>query len=61
LPRPCRVPLYPLTPLLFLAISACAMIDTAAVKPLEAFWGALTLAAGLVVYRLVGAGQNSRP
>lgn len=58
LPRPFRVPLYPLTPLLFLAISGFAMVYTATVKPFEALCGGLTLAAGLVVYRLVAAGQK---
>ena len=58
-PRPFRVPLYPLTPLLFLAISAFAMIYTATVKPLEALWGALTLVAGLGIYRLVAPAQKS--
>ena len=58
-PRPFRVPLYPLTPLLFLAISAFAMIYTATVKPVEALWGALTLVAGLGVYRLVAPGRKS--
>jgi APA family basic amino acid/polyamine antiporter len=52
-PRPFRVPLYPFTPLLFLSISAFAMIYTAAAKPLEAFWGAMTLVAGLGIYRIV--------
>ena len=60
LPRPFRVPLYPLPPLLFLSISAFALIDTATVKPLEAGCGALTLAAGLVIYRLVAARQKQR-
>jgi APA family basic amino acid/polyamine antiporter len=59
LPRPFRVPFYPLTPLLFLAISAFAMVYTASVKPLEALFGALTLVAGLVIYRFVAAGQKS--
>jgi APA family basic amino acid/polyamine antiporter len=58
-PRPFRVPLYPLTPLLFLAISAFAMIYTATVKPVEALWGALTLVAGLGIYRLVAPGRKS--
>jgi APA family basic amino acid/polyamine antiporter len=58
LPRPFRVPLYPLPPLLFLSISAFALIYTATVKPLEAGCGALTLAAGLVIYRLVAARQK---
>ena len=60
LPRPFRVPLYPLPPLLFLSISAFALIYTATVKPLEAGCGALTLAAGLVIYRLVAARQKQR-
>ena len=59
-PRPFRVPLYPLTPLLFLAISAFAMIYTATVKPVEALWGALTLVAGLGIYRLVATGRKSQ-
>jgi APA family basic amino acid/polyamine antiporter len=58
LPRPFRVPLYPLTPLLFLAISAFAMIYTATSRPTEALFGGLTLLAGLGVYRLVRRGQN---
>ena len=58
LPRPFRVPLYPLPPLLFLSISAFALVYTATVKPLEAGCGALTLAAGLVIYRVVAARQK---
>lgn len=58
-PRPFRVPLYPLTPLLFLAISAFAIVYTATVKPLEALCGAATLVAGLGIYRLVARGQKS--
>ena len=61
LPRPFRVPLYPLTPLLFLAISAFAMVYTATVKPVEALCGALTLVAGLGIYRLVAPGRKSVP
>jgi len=59
IPRPFRVPLYPLPPLLFLAISAFAMIYTATIKPLEALCGALTLVAGLGIYRLVAPAQKS--
>ena len=61
LPRPFRVPLYPLTPLLFLAISAFAIVYTAAGKPMEAILGALTLVAGLGVYAVVARRQNPRP
>jgi APA family basic amino acid/polyamine antiporter len=59
LPRPFRVPLYPLPPLLFLAISAFAMIYTAAVKPFEALYGGLTLVAGLGIYRFVAPRSKS--
>ena len=58
-PRPFRVPLYPLTPLLFLAVSAFAMLYTATVKPALALCGALTLVAGLGIYRLVAPAQKS--
>lgn len=61
LPRPFRAPLYPLTPLLFLAISAFAIVYTAAGKPMEAALGALTLVAGLGVYAVVARRQNPRP
>jgi APA family basic amino acid/polyamine antiporter len=60
LPRPFRVPLYPLTPLLFLAISAFAMVYTATAKPFEALCGALSLVAGLGIYPLVATGQKSK-
>jgi APA family basic amino acid/polyamine antiporter len=58
LPRPFRVPLYPLTPLLFLAISAFAITHTAAAKPTEAIFGALTLLGGLGIYAVVARGKN---
>jgi APA family basic amino acid/polyamine antiporter len=60
LPRPFRIPLYPLPPLLFLAISGFAMAYTAIVKPLEALFGLLTLVAALLVYTLVVRSQNIR-
>jgi APA family basic amino acid/polyamine antiporter len=53
LSRPFLTPLYPVTPLLFLAISSFAMVYTAAVRPVEAVCGLLTLALALGVYRLV--------
>lgn len=60
LPRPFRVPLYPATPLLFLAISAFAMIYTALDHPSAAACGLLTLLTGLVVYAIVSRGKNAR-
>jgi len=58
LPRPFRVPLYPLTPLLFLAINAFAIAYTAAAKPVEAILGGLTLLGGLGIYALVARGEH---
>ena len=53
------MPLYPLTPLLFLAISAFAITHTAAAKPTEAIFGALTLLGGLGIYAVVARGKNA--
>lgn len=58
LPRPFRVPFYPLTPLLFLAISAFALIYTAAAKPTEAIFGALTLLGALGLYSAVAGSKQ---
>lgn len=58
LPRPFRTPFYPLTPLLFLAISAFAMAYTAVVKPTESLYGVLTLLGALGIYGLVRPREN---
>jgi APA family basic amino acid/polyamine antiporter len=60
LPRPFRIPLYPLPPLLFLAISGFAIFYTAIIKPLEALFGLLTLVAAMLFYTFVVRGQNFR-
>jgi len=52
LPRPFRVPLYPVTPLVFLAISGWMLWHMVRDKPQESFAGLATIAAGLVVYFL---------
>jgi hypothetical protein len=44
--------------LLFLAISAFAITHTAAAKPTEAVFGALTLLGGLGIYAVVAWGKN---
>lgn len=61
LPRPFRTPLYPLPPLLFLAISAFAMVYTAIDKPSESLCGILTLAGALGIYWLVQPRKNTPP
>jgi APA family basic amino acid/polyamine antiporter len=50
LPRPFRVPLYPLTPLIFLTISGWMLLHIIRDKPHESLAGACTLLAGLVLY-----------
>lgn len=52
LPRPFRVPLYPITPLVFLAISGWMLWHMVRDKPTESFAGLATIAAGLVLYFL---------
>ncbi len=52
LDRPFRCTGYPLTPLVFLLVSAFALIHTAIEKPGEALAGTLTLAAGYGLYFL---------
>jgi APA family basic amino acid/polyamine antiporter len=50
LPRPYRTWGYPLTPLVFLAISAWMMIHVVRAAPVESFAGLATMALGLLVY-----------
>jgi len=59
LPRPFRVPLYPLPPVLFLAISAFAMIYTALSRPFEALCGAATMLLCLLLYLPARHKQNT--
>jgi APA family basic amino acid/polyamine antiporter len=50
LPRPYRVWGYPLTPLLFLAVSLFMMINLLIARPLQALGGVAIMLSGLVVY-----------
>jgi APA family basic amino acid/polyamine antiporter len=52
LPRPYRTWGYPVTPMIFLAITAWMMIYVVKDKPWESLCGALSLGLGLVVYFL---------
>ena len=49
-PRPFRVPLYPITPLLFAGMTGYMMWFMGRKHPDELIWGLVTLGAGLVVY-----------
>jgi APA family basic amino acid/polyamine antiporter len=61
LQRPFRVPFYPLTPLVFLAISVWMMIHIIRDKPSESLAGLYTLLAGLVLYFLSPKAQPDLP
>lgn len=52
LPRPFRVPVYPLPPLIFLAISGWMLWNIFAARPGESLAGLATLGAGLLIYFL---------
>ena len=49
-PRPYRVSLYPLTPVIFIGCAAALLINSLETSPVEAFAGLLLIAAGLPVY-----------
>jgi APA family basic amino acid/polyamine antiporter len=52
LPRPFQVPLYPVTPLIFLGVSGWMLWHIVRDKPAESFAGLATIAAGLLLYFL---------
>ncbi len=49
-PRPFRVPLYPLPPLLFLCVSAWMLYSLFKMRPTESLWGIATLSVGVLLY-----------
>ena len=50
-PRPYRMPGYPFTPAVFLALSAWMVVQGLIERPLSALAGLLTMALGLGLYR----------
>ena len=50
LPRPYRTIGYPVTPILFVALSCWMALHTVIQKPLESFYGLLTVLSGLALY-----------
>ncbi len=48
--RPFKVPLYPLPPLIFIAVSVWILVSTVREKPEESAWGAATLLIGVLIY-----------
>ena len=49
-PRPFKVPLYPLPPLLFAAATLYMLVFLAQSRPVELLWGCVTLAIGVALY-----------
>jgi basic amino acid/polyamine antiporter, APA family len=49
-PRPYRVPLYPIPPLIFIAVSIWMLYSMVTAKPKETAWGLMTLVIGAVIY-----------
>jgi APA family basic amino acid/polyamine antiporter len=50
LPRPFRVPGYPVTPALFIAAAAAIVLNTIVARPVQALYGLAIVASGLPVY-----------
>lgn len=60
LPRPYRVPLYPLPPLLFLLVTGWALVFTLAERPAEGLFGLGLVGSGLALYLLASARGRRR-
>ena len=60
LPRPCRTWGYPITPLIFLAVTLFMMVYLVAARPLQSFAGLLMMLAGLALYAVVTARKRGK-
>ncbi len=60
LPRPYRIPLYPLPPLLFLLVTGWALVFTLAERPAEGLFGLGLVGSGLALYLLASARGRRR-
>jgi APA family basic amino acid/polyamine antiporter len=49
-PRPFRVPLYPLPPMIFLCVSGWMLYSLVKKQPVESLWGLATLVIGMLLY-----------
>ncbi|CAN5900607.1 amino acid permease [soil metagenome] len=53
-PRPFKVPLYPLPPLVFMGVALWMLVALVRERPVESAWGAVTLLVGAGVYKMSG-------
>ena len=60
MPRPFRVPLYPLTPLVYLASASGLLVGAFAERPGESAVAVLVVAAGVPAYHLAGRPGSAR-
>ena len=60
LPRPFRVPLYPLTPLIYLVAAVGLMVGAFAERPWESALAVLAVGAGVPAYHLAGRPGSGR-
>lgn len=60
LPRPYRTWGYPITPLVFLAVTGYMMVYLVSARPLQSLAGLATVMSGLLVYWLAGPSRRSR-
>jgi basic amino acid/polyamine antiporter, APA family len=49
-PRPFKMPLHPLPPLIFAGVTGWMLWSLVSQRPIECLWGAVTLVAGVVLY-----------
>jgi len=60
-PRPFRVPLYPLTPMVYLGVTGWMIFSLVSQRPLESLWGAATLIVGVALYFMKQRHGRVRP
>jgi basic amino acid/polyamine antiporter, APA family len=61
LPRPYRAWGYPVTPVIFLLVTLFMMYYLAVDRPLQSFFGALTMVSGLLIYAIFRKRQDAGP
>lgn len=60
-PRPFKVPLYPLPPLVFMGVALWMLVALVKERPVESAWGAVTLLIGAGVYKMSARNQIPAP
>jgi APA family basic amino acid/polyamine antiporter len=62
-PRPFRIPLFPLPPIIFIGVSIWMLYAITEKKPTETAWGLITLVIGTLIYyaSVLGGGKEPSP